>query len=42
MVLQAQGQDDLEVGVIDVRVDSEQSLEDGLDHRKKGLREGHA
>ena len=42
VVLQAQRQYDLEVGMVDMCVDSEQSLEDGLDHRKKGFREGNA
>lgn len=42
VVLQAKCKYDLEVGVVNMRVDSEQSFEDGLDHRQKGLGEGHA
>lgn len=42
VVLQSQCQDHLEVRVVDVRVDAEESLENGLYHSQEVLGEGHA
>lgn len=42
VVLQPEGQDDLEVAVVDVGVDPEEALEDGLDHGEEVFGEGDA